>query len=337
MRLARARLRAAGVDAPRGGADGFAGIGDDGALSRGENGEWLIYTMDALVDGVHFRLDEIAPDELGWKAVAVNQSDVAAMGGEPEFALMTLGGLRFEDGDWARRFYGGVGAALREFGGVCVGGDTVASGTAFVVVMMTGRIAAAGVGGRGAGAGGGNGEPLRRDAARVGDQIGVTGALGGAAGWLDGRIAALRARHFKPQPRIAAGGVLRAAGVRCAMDLSDGLTTDLPRILAASDVAATVRIGDVPIDGALVANAARLCSAPFDLALSGGEDYELLFTCPPDIMAAVLKALPDARRIGEIEAARRDGDAALRLADADGAVVAAPRGGWDNLNRTASQ
>jgi len=119
--------------------------------------------------------------------------------------------------------------------------------------------------------------------------------------------------------------------------LSDGLTTDLPRILAASGVAATVRVGDVPIDGAVVANAARLRSAPLDLALSGGEDYELLFTCPPDIMAAVLKALPDARRIGEIEAARRDGAAALRLVDGDGAVVAAPRGGWDNLNRTASE
>ena len=280
-----------------------------------------LYTTDTMVDGIHFTAATTPWRDLGWKALASNISDVAAMGGVPGVALVTLGlppDVRVGD---VKELYAGMTEICGEFGARIVGGDMVRSPVAFVTVALTGIA---------------DGPPMVRTAAEPGHRVAVTGPVGSSAGGLramldatgakDGAADILIERHRRPTPHLTEGAALAAAGVRVAMDVSDGLADDLGKLCAASGVSATLWAESVPVDPALPA---VFPEEWLDLALYGGEDYVLLFTAPPDTMAAARNRLPaGASVVGEIT----DGPPGeITVLNADGSPR--PRGGagWDHF------
>ncbi|MGR0482564.1 MAG: thiamine-phosphate kinase [Candidatus Electronema sp. V4] len=259
------------------GVDGLLlGIGDDCAVvEKGGGMVWLL-TMDTLIESVHFRRDWHPPELLGRKAVAVNVSDIAAMGGRPLFALLSLGLPAGFDPVWVKQFMQGLNAACHEQGCVLIGGDTVCSPERVsLTVTLIGEMAKEQV--------------LRRDTAQPGDTIFVTGPLG----WSAAGLALLRAgktladaewrqlirTHLDPQPRVELGQFLAGTGlVHAMMDMSDGLATDLAQICKASKVGAVIEADLLPGGGELAEAAALLKQDALRWMISGGEDYELLFT-----------------------------------------------------------
>ncbi|MEO8370296.1 MAG: thiamine-phosphate kinase [Candidatus Solibacter sp.] len=238
-------------------ADVVAGIGDDCAIVRppGAREDWL-YTTDMLLEGVHFLRETHSPADIGWKALARGLSDIAAMGGEPRFCLVSLAVTRNVDERWLDQFYKGLLGLAKNSGTALIGGDLAATDRVMCDIVVAGAVP--------------RGKALRRDGARPGDGIYVSGKLGGSAlGLATGRGKAW-ARHKRPEPRLALARVLRTRfQATAAMDLSDGLSLDLHRLCAASGVHA--QIGTLPI----------YRGATLQQALHGGEDYELLFTAPP--------------------------------------------------------
>lgn len=253
------------------------GIGDDAAVWAPSPGERVVITTDSLVENIHFRLDWTDWERLGRKMLAVNVSDLAAMGAIPRLAVVTLalrGDERLED---LRALYRGLGAMAALSGMVVAGGDIVRSPGALALhVTAVGET----VGGR----------VLTRAGAHQGDLIGVSGTLGASAAGLrlltadaaDPRRRATTAEllveaHLNPAPRVALGQVLLRAGATAAMDLSDGLLGDLPKILAASGVSVWIDAAAIPVASAV---RALFPDEWLELATRGGEDYELLFTAP---------------------------------------------------------
>ena len=232
------------------------GIGDDCAIVRPRGGseDWL-YTTDMLIEGTHFLRETHGAADVGWKALARGLSDIAAMGGQAGFCLLSLAVASWVDARWLGRFYGGLLALAERAGVALIGGDLARTERVMCDIVVTGTVA--------------RGRALRRDGARPGDAIYVSGALGGSAlGLALGRGKAW-VRHKRPQPRLALGRFLRARlGATAAMDLSDGLSLDLHRLCAASHLRA--QISRPPI----------YRGASLEQALHGGEDYELLFTAP---------------------------------------------------------
>ena len=301
------------------------GIGDDAAVWEGEAGTRVL-TTDAMVEGVHFELDLTGWRDLGWKAMAVNLSDIAAMGCLPTLSVVTLGLRDILPVDGLVEMYRGIADACRSHGGQVVGGDIVRSPVFFVSVAMEGQASITEPDGRRV--------ILTRGAAEIGDVIAVTGSLGDSAGGL--RIAQagegfnesterLRAAHFRPEPRLAAGQALARAGIRAAMDISDGLVGDLTKLCEASDVGAVVRGHEVPTSDALRSRFPVDWLSP---ALTEGEDYELLFTGPEAAVREASEAVDvPVTIIGEIVEASRG----VTVVDADGGAIEADRGGWDHF------
>ena len=232
------------------------GIGDDCAIVRPRGAvEDLLLTTDLLVEDVHFRRATHSAADCGWKALARGLSDIAAMGGTPGFCLVSLVLPQWADASWVDGFYDGFLKLARRASAPLVGGD-LAHGERLVCDIVVGGAAP-------------RGTALRRDGARTGDAIWVSGALGGSAlGLATGRGSAWR-RHLRPQPRLALGNFLRSRlKATAAMDLSDGLSLDLRRLCLASGLSA--EITEPP----------GFRGASREQALHGGEDYELLFTVP---------------------------------------------------------
>jgi thiamine-monophosphate kinase len=230
---------------------------------RPDAGLELAVTTDMLVEGRHF-LPDADPRALGHKALAVNLSDLAAMGAAPRWALLALG-LPAADPSWLEPFAAGLFALAERYGVDIVGGDTTRSPLRTIAITAIGEVPA--------------GVALFRAGARPGDDIWVSGELGGAAlGLARPEIAAAAARLHRPEPRVELGERLRGLA-HAAIDVSDGLASDLGHILERSQVGALVRYADVPRPEAL----ARLGDAELerDCVLSGGDDYELAFTAPP--------------------------------------------------------
>ncbi len=303
-------------------------IGDDAAAWQDPSGVRVL-TTDTMVERVHFDLRYTNWRDLGWKCLATNISDVAAMGCVPTWATVTLGLRPDISIAGLEELYKGVMELTDECGGAVVGGDIVKSPVFFISVAL-----------EGAAAEGSQNRLLLRDKASPGDRIAVTGHLGSSGGGLrllqsDMDAAAkqadafasahLRRIHNRPTPRVQAGISLAQQGVRCAMDISDGLVDDLRKLCSASSVQAIIRTPSIPVD-------ARLKAAfPQDwlaLALGGGEDYELLFTAPPEIMH---KAMADTgvplTVIGEIVA----GEPGVTVVDAQGKPLNIASGGWDHF------
>jgi thiamine-monophosphate kinase len=256
------------------------GPGDDAAVVD-IGGQSAVLTADMLVEGVHFDRATISARDLGYKAVAVNVSDVAAMGGSPRYGLVSVGIPPDATAAWVVELYGGIREAAADYAMSVVGGDTSRADRAVVAVALTGEVA-------------GNGA-VTRAGARHGDRIVVTGSLGAAAGGLRlSRAAAadvgsavasewgrgLLAAQFRPVARVGEGQTLAQRGATAMIDISDGLSLDLSRLCRESEVGAEIRLADVPVGSGLIELATVLPIEPLDLALSGGEDYELLATLP---------------------------------------------------------
>ena len=301
------------------------GIGDDAAVWEGEAGTRVL-TTDAMVENVHFGLDLIGWRDLGWKAMAVNLSDVAAMGCLPTCSVVTLGLWDEAPVEGLVEMYRGMAEACRSHGGRVIGGDVVGSPVFFVSVAMEGQASITEPDGAGI--------ILTRASAEVGDVIAVTGTLGDSAGGFhmameggpfDDSTERLHAAHFRPQPRLDAGQALATTGIRAAMDISDGLVGDLTKLCEASLVGAVVWEDDVPTSDAL---RRRFPDRWLSLALTGGEDYELLFTGRKETVREVSDAVDvPVTVIGEIVEAPNG----VSVLDAKGDAIDAERGGWDHF------
>ncbi|MGO0123503.1 thiamine-phosphate kinase [Desulfothermobacter acidiphilus] len=268
------------------------GVGDDAAVLDLER-TWLLFTTDTLVEGVHFRWDLSTPADVGFKTLAVNVSDIAAMGGRPTYAVVTLGlplELPVEKVD---EFYAGLREAAEEYEVILVGGDTTRSGLFFAGVALLGEV-----------------EPGRakwRSSARPGDILCVTGPLGGAAAGLvllrsreellPGSLAQMLQRKYRrPEARLEAGSVLGASeAVHALIDVSDGLASDARHIAQASGVRVNIYRAALPIYPPALELGRRLGLDATQWALFGGEDYELLFTVAPSAVGDTAAAL---RRVG---------------------------------------
>jgi len=324
-------------------------IGDDAAavelVRPGESAagmtgtdKLLLFTCDMLVEGVHFRRSwpALSGESLGWKALAINISDIAAMGGRPTFALVSLALPGQTEVDFVDQVYSGLLRCANEYGVTLAGGDSVGSPQGVVIdVSLLGEVE--------------RGRILRRSGARPGNFICVTGPLGAAAAALhilesrrhraggellpneaerehgepispspltgeeegegegqsdESLLRQLTARLFKPRPRLAEGQALAATGlVSAMMDLSDGLGDDLPRLCQESKVGARILAEKIPIPPDCTAACQQMDLNPLEIALRGGEDYELLFTCTSESLSTITAALANLTApiiIGEI-------------------------------------
>ncbi len=250
------------------------GIGDDAALVAAGRNRDFILTTDLSIEGVHFNRRLHPARAVGHRALARSLSDIAAMGGVPRFALLSIAFTRATTREWVEEFFEGLFLLARRFHVEVIGGDTaVVRRAGMIDVMVVGEVP--------------RGKALRRSGARPGDQIFVSGRLGRSALGLailksrargkdraNGFAASLKA-HLYPEPRIGLGNFLQRTRLASAlMDISDGLSTDLARLCEASGVGAEIQAEQIPGPGKL--NPAK----SLKLALDGGEDYELLFTVP---------------------------------------------------------
>jgi thiamine-monophosphate kinase len=267
------------------------GPGDDAAVVQ-VRGRTLLLTCDAAVEGRHFDLSLCTPQDAGYRAMAGAISDIAAMGGRPTFALVTLALRPDTEVEAAEGLVAGASEAAADYECVIVGGDCVRSADGIAIhVSVVGESI--------------GDDLLLRGAARRGDHIIVTGPLGDSAAGLallragekaphvsDAARAYLTRRHLRPEPRVRIGAGLAAIGAcRCGIDVSDGLLQDLGHICEQSRVRATVRLADIPISSACREAAAALGVSAEAWALSGGEDYELLVTVRPDRAENVMRPL----------------------------------------------
>lgn len=301
---------------------GALGLGDDAALVRAAAGAELVATTDVVVAGVHFRQDD-PPGAVAQKALRVNLSDLAAMGATARYYLMTLAIPDALDMAWLRAFTAGLAADQAAFAVTLIGGDTTATpGPLTISVTALGEVPA--------------GRALKRSGARAGDVVFVSGTIGDAAlglACLDGRIAdaspddaaMLADRFLLPLPRLQLGEGLRGLA-HAAADVSDGLVADLGHICAASGLAAEIEAGRVPLSPAsrrLIAADPRLLAE----ALTGGDDYELVFTVPPagrDGVAALARSLD----LPLSEIGRMAGGAGVVVRDDAGAKLEFGRPGY---------
>lgn len=305
----------------------LVGIGDDTAVARRGSAADL-YTTDTMVDGVHFRAGQIPWRDLGWKAIAVNLSDIAAMGGAPLYSLVTLGVSPELTQSSLVSMYRGIAEATARFGGGVVGGDVVRSPVLFITVAMIGT--ASMVGRRPA--------VLLRSNARPGDLVAVTGRLGSSGGGLRAMELGLKGRaasrliqaHRRPIPRVEEGKKLVAAGIRTAMDVSDGLVGDLRKLCESSVVSAVIDLDTIPVSPDLK----TVFPDDFSLyAFGGGEDYELLFTGSRTAISRAEKALGPGgiTTIGRIVKPKGQGRSEVTVVDRNGRAVPVERAGWDHL------
>ena len=278
------------------------GIGDDTAVLDIPNGHSTLFCSDLLAEDTHFIRGLHPPDSVGYKAVAVNVSDIGAMGGVPMHFVISFAAPGDLDVEWVDGFYSGVARACREFKVTLVGGDSSTAKSIFADVAMVGRVKA--------------GHAVRRSGAKQGDSIYVSGSLGGSTRGLDLLRSGIMEdpavqRHLYPQPRHVYGA--RVGSVAHAMiDVSDGLSTDLDHILTESSVSARIYKDRIPVAS----------GATVDQALHGGEEYELIVTLP-----GVIESAPFTR-IGEIIPST--GKSQILLVDNGSESVLEPKG-WQHF------
>ena len=302
------------------------GIGDDAALVVVTRRHDLILTTDLSLEGVHFLESRHPPRSVGHRALARSLSDIAAMGGTPRFALISLALSRKATRAWVEEFYAGISGLALRFGVRLIGGDTaIVSGSTGIDVIVAGEVI--------------RGKALRRSGARPGDQLFVSGRLGvsalglralqslaGRRGKADGSVHT----HLYPEPRCALGRFLSQKRLASALiDVSDGLSADLGRLCEASGVGACVWADQIPGPEVPEARQYRRLR-PLDLALNGGDDYELLFTVPPGKLAKMprrFRGVP-LHHFGEIRTSKE-----LILVLANGEVRSLQPSGYDHFRK----
>ena len=286
-----------------------AGIGDDAAIIHGTAANEIVITTDLLVEDIDFRRTTAPPLLLGHKALAVSLSDIAAMGARPRWSLISIG--LPEDiwqTDFADQFYDGLAKLADRYDVKLIGGDTSRTTEKIVIdSIVLGECSA--------------GNAVKRAGAEPGDQIFITGSLGGAAAGLrliergahlaeqnladddSQKIDHVLLRQLRPEPRVGWGIVLGEESLASAMiDISDGLSSDLNHLCAASGAGALIESSSLPIDHQVVELCGRRALDPLQLALHGGEDFELLFTVKPDDVARLPRRVDGTQttRIGEV-------------------------------------
>jgi thiamine-monophosphate kinase len=303
------------------------GIGDDSAiLSPGGRSDWVL-SCDAFLEGVHFLAKAYPPDSVGYKSLVRAASDLVAMGASPRYFLMTLAQPASRIGTWLDAFLAGMARAARYLGMRLVGGDTTKRGSVSISITVLGEIS--------------RGRALRRSGARPGDLIYVTGKLGRARLGLELVRANLARRsglqdvmrqHLYPRIPVKLGEWLaRSQTASAMMDISDGLSTDLSRLCAASRAGARIEAQHVPrvsIPAGLFRGARRM--DPLQMALHGGDDYGLLIAVPRRRVNRLQRA-PDFSSltcIGEITPGRR-----ILLVNDNGSTTALGAHGWDPFRR----
>lgn len=306
------------------------GIGDDTAVLRADGDKLLLMTTDMLVEGVHFSFDYARPKEVGRKALAVNISDIAAMGGLPTHATVAIGIPSGYGVKKIEALYAGLRDACKAYRVNIVGGDTVKSPERLVInVTLLGEVDAFRV--------------VYRSGARPGDIIAVTGPLGGSAAGLlalqqpdpaypKDVVKVLRDRHLCPVARVKEGRLLSGSGAVTAMnDISDGLAAEVTEICRASGIGCLLRTADIPVDKAAGKLAERCGSDPLEWALYGGEDYELVFTVKPDRLAELKDLMKkwgySIYSCGEITSA----DQGCRLLQPSGEATLLEPGGYNHF------
>ena len=314
VRLIRARAARPGASGVR------RSIGDDAAVLEPSAGTALVATTDLLLEDVHFRRRWAEPADIGWKAMAVNISDIAAMGATPRWALVALACPESTGPEEVEAFYEGALALCDAHGVVIVGGDTSSSPGGWTVnVTVLGEAVA----------------PILRSTARPGDVVAVTGSLGLAAAGLavlerhqapagvpPAVLAEVTDAHLRPRPRVIEGLWLAGAGgVTAMMDLSDGLATDLPRLVAESGAGSTVGLHQLPVAPATRAVAAALDHDPLSWATGGGEDYELLITCERSAFERLRAGLAASAGTALTAVGEIGGGRGVRWLDTDGREV----------------
>ncbi|GLV59603.1 thiamine-monophosphate kinase [Dictyobacter sp. S3.2.2.5] len=315
---------------------GDIGVGDDCALLDLGRGDLLLATCDSQVEGVHFSLGSSPSEHIGRKALAINLSDIAAMGGTPRYALISLllpSHLSIEVLDG---IYAGLRAQAQRFDTAIVGGNISSTGGSpqlVIDITLLGTVE--------------RGHALLRSGAHAGDLICVTGSLGDSAAGLQTflhtttdvspqDLQTLRERHTAPEPRVREGQLLGALGggkVTAMLDISDGLSGDLTHLCERSGCGARVDLAAIPLSAPLLRVARSLQHDPLDWALHGGEDYELLFTLRPSALDEVRSAIQQQSGtpltvIGEIQPPT----AGLTLSHPDGHTEPLHPHSWDHLN-----
>ena len=297
--------------------------GDDTAAWKTVEGTEL-FTTDTVVEGIHFTRSTTPWADLGWKSLASNISDIAAMGGLPTYALITLGLPPETEVEDIRELYRGMLEISNTYGVALVGGDMVRSPVVFITVALTGYHST---------------RPMLRTTGKAGDMIGVTGPLGGSGGGLrlmldkektDFAVSQesteyLKRCHRRPQPAVDEGRILASAGIATAMDVSDGLADDLSKLCRASGLAARLYSEQIPVHPLLKE---AFPERYLELALYGGEDYLLLFTAKSELMDRVMPQLEHGSVVGELVS----GDPGrVVIVDGSGKETEAGRGGWDHF------
>ncbi|HWR10075.1 thiamine-phosphate kinase [Sporomusa sp.] len=291
------------------------GIGDDAAVVLPTPRQLQLLTADMLVEAIHFDLTTTTPWQLGYKAVAVNLSDIAAMGGAPRHAVVSVALPRSIPVDFVVNLYKGMKEICREFGVNIVGGDTVSSPQGLVInVTVTGEVEPANV--------------VLRSGARPGDVVAVTGNLGSSAAgldllqageWEDDAFAwPLVTAHLTPRPQVKTGQLLAALGATSMDDVSDGLASEAHEIAKASQVGIKLYSDKIPLAPELAGAAAKFNKQAIDYALFGGEDFQLVFTMEQGKYETLQAEHPELRviRVGEVV----DASEGVTLVDETGQV-----------------
>jgi len=295
------------------------GIGDDAAAWQGDDSIQLA-SVDSFIEGVHFTPETTPWPEVGGKALAANLSDIAAMGGIPRYALVSLALPDNSQVEDIAALYNGMLKFAKQYGVTIIGGDISRAPLVAISITILGSNPTKNV--------------LTRSSAQAGDIVAVTGNLGAAAAGMEivksqrhlGKEAENRLEDafLHPTPRIAEGLLLVEQGVKTAIDISDGLVADLGQICKASQVAARIEVERVPIEPAVKT---AFKAKALELALSGGEDYELLFTASAEIVAKVKKAASvPVTTIGEIVAGK-----GVSLVDKQGKPFKLSKAGWEHF------
>lgn len=258
----------------------IAGIGDDCAVLPSSGDRFQLVTTDMLVENVHFRLDFAEPFQIGWRSLAVNISDIAAMGGEPTYAFISIGLPRETTVEFVDQLYSGMQKIATEYSVDIVGGDTVSAPQIVINVALLGEVESENL--------------ILRSGAKAGDALVVTGDLGGSEAGLTILMNDLPfkgiEKHLMPVPKVQEGRLLAKSGYVTAMiDISDGLASEVHHICEASGTGAELYMDNIPLSDNVRQVAEHVGKKPYDLALYGGEDYELLFTCQQDKVQEILE------------------------------------------------
>ena len=301
----------------------IVGIGDDAAAWQSDDSIQLA-TTDSLFQDIHFSLDTINWQELGWKALAVNLSDIAAMGGTPTYALVSLALPENTEVEGATALYRGMIELAQQFKVDIIGGDTCRAPLVSITITVLGSTKSHGT------------QILTRSTAKSGEKIAVTGYIGSSAAGLNmlsndlqlspEATAYLRNAFVHPQPQITEGLLLVEQGVKTCIDISDGLVADLHHICRASNAGARVEIDRLPVHHLVKDN---FREKAMEIALSGGEDYELLFTASDEVIEKVKSAAScPVTVVGEITTVM---SGKVTLVDKKGKPFNLRKAGWDHF------